>query len=103
MLCSGFYTYLVFEVGRDSILALATRFRAGRFGDRIPVVARFFAPVHICLSSTEPVVRWVLGSVLGLERPGRGVEHSPPSSAEVKERFELDFYSPARPSLRALG
>ena len=30
----------------------------------------------------------------GVKRPGRGVDHSPPSSAEVKERVELYLYSP---------
>jgi len=29
----------------------------------------------------------------GVKRPGRGVEHPPPSSAEVKERVELNLYS----------
>ena len=29
------------------------------------------------------------GSFHGVMRPGRGVDHPPPSSAEVKERFEL--------------
>jgi len=30
----------------------------------------------------------------GVNRPGRGVDHPPPSSAEVKERVELCLYSP---------
>jgi hypothetical protein len=29
----------------------------------------------------------------GVKRPGRGVNHPPPSSAEVKERVELYLYS----------
>jgi len=29
------------------------------------------------------------GYFLGVKRPGRGLDHSPPSSAEVKERVEL--------------
>jgi hypothetical protein len=35
-----------------------------------------------------------IGSFLGLKRPGRGVEHLPPSSVEVKERVDLYLYSP---------
>ena len=39
----------------------------------------------------------------GVKRPGRGVNHPPPSSAEVKERVELYLYSPSGPSWPALG
>jgi len=38
------------------------------------------------------------GSFSGVKRPGRGVDHPPPSSAEVKERIELYIYSPTGPS-----
>jgi hypothetical protein len=38
------------------------------------------------------------GSFPGVKRPGRGVDHPPPSSAEVKERIELHLYSPSGPS-----
>ena len=34
----------------------------------------------------------------GGKRPGRGVNHPPPSSAEIKERVELYLYSPSVPS-----
>ena len=34
------------------------------------------------------------GSFPGIKRPGRDVDHPPPSSAEVKERVELCLYSP---------
>jgi hypothetical protein len=33
-----------------------------------------------------------------VKRPGRGVDHPPPSSAEVKERVELHLYTPSGPS-----
>jgi len=33
------------------------------------------------------------GSLAGVKRLGRGVDHPPPSSAEVKERVELYLYS----------
>jgi hypothetical protein len=33
------------------------------------------------------------GTFLGVKRLGRGFDHPPPSSAEVKERVELYFYS----------
>ena len=39
----------------------------------------------------------------GVERPGRGVNHPPTSSADVKERVELHLYSPSGPSWPVLG
>ena len=39
----------------------------------------------------------------GVKRPGRGVDHPPPSRAEVKERVELYFYSPSGMSWPILG
>jgi hypothetical protein len=39
----------------------------------------------------------------GKKRPGRGVDHSPQSSAEVKERVELYLFSPSGPSWSVLG
>jgi len=38
-----------------------------------------------------------------VKRPGRGVDHPPPSRAEVKERVELYLYSPSGPSWPVLG
>ena len=43
------------------------------------------------------------GSFPGVKGPGRGVDHQPPSSAEVKERVELYLYSPSRPSWPVKG
>jgi hypothetical protein len=37
------------------------------------------------------------GSFLGLKRPEREADHSPPSSAEVKECVDLYLHSPIRP------
>jgi hypothetical protein len=61
--------------------------RDGRSGDRIPVGARFSAPVQ-----TGPGAHptsCTMGLFPGVKRPGRGVDHPPPSSAEVKERVQL--------------
>jgi len=35
---------------------------------------------------TQPPIHWVPGGLfLGVKRPGREADHSPPSSAEIKE------------------
>jgi hypothetical protein len=39
----------------------------------------------------------------GVKRPGRGVDHPPPSSAEVVERVELYLYFPSAPSWPVIG
>jgi hypothetical protein len=40
---------------------------------------------------------WVQGALsLGVKRPENEANHSPPSSAEVKECVELYFHSPIR-------
>jgi hypothetical protein len=50
---------------------------------------------------TQPPIQWVQGAVsLGVKRPGREADHSPPSSAEVKECVKLYLHSPNMPSSR---
>jgi hypothetical protein len=48
--------------------------------------------------ASYPVV--TRGSFPGLKRPGPEADHSPPSSAEVKEWVELYLHSPNTPSWR---
>jgi len=43
------------------------------------------------------------GSFQGVKRPGRGVDHPPASSVEVKERVELFLYSTSGLSWPVLG
>jgi len=67
------------------------------------VGARFSAPVQTG-SGAHPASYTVgTGSFLGVNRPGRGVDHPPPSSAVVNERVELYLYSPSGPSWPVLG
>jgi hypothetical protein len=39
-----------------------------------------------------PPIQWVPGLSRGVKRPGRGVDHPPPSSAEVKGGVELYMF-----------
>jgi hypothetical protein len=49
------------------------------------------------LGPTQPPIQWVAGSLsLGVKRPDREANRSPPSSAEVKEWVELYLHSPIR-------
>ena len=55
------------------------------------------------LGPTQPPIQWVPDLFRGVKRPGRGADHPPPSSAEVKKRVELYLYSPSGPSWPVTG
>ena len=63
-----------------------------------PSEARFSAPVHTGPGAYPASYTMGTGSFLGVKRPGRGVNHPAPCSAEVKERVELHFYTRFGPS-----
>jgi hypothetical protein len=57
----------------------------------------FTTASRTALGPTQPAVQWVSGALyLGVKRPKREADHSPPSSAEFKECVELYFHSPIR-------
>jgi hypothetical protein len=57
------------------------------------------------LGPTQPPVQWVPGVLSpGVKpRPGRDADHSPLSSAEVVNEYELYFLSPQAPPWRVAG
>ena len=55
------------------------------------------------LGPTQPPVQLVPGLYPKVKRPGCGVDHPPPSSAEVKERAQLYLYSSSGPSWQLIG
>jgi hypothetical protein len=68
-----------------------------------PGGGRDFAPVQTGSEAHPASYTMGTGSFPGVKRPERGVDHLPPSSAEVKERVELYFYSPSGPSWHVIG
>jgi hypothetical protein len=58
------------------------------------VEARFSAPVQTGPEARLASYTMGTGSLPGVKRPGRGVDHPPPSSGEIKERVEPYIYSP---------
>ena len=52
------------------------------------------------MKTVGKIIKILLGK---LKRPGRGIDHATPSSAEVKERVELYLFSPSGPSWPVLG
>ena len=85
------------NVGRDSSVGTATRYGLDGPGIESRWGAIFSAPVQ-----TGPGAH-PAGSFSGLERLGRGVDHPPPSSAEVEGRVELYICSNSGPSWPVIG
>ena len=81
-------------MGRDRSVGIATRY--GLYGPGIEARwggGRFSAPVQTGPGVHPAFCTMGTASFPGVKRPGRGVDHSPPSSAEVKEIVELYLYS----------
>ena len=76
-------------MGRDSSDGIATCYRLGGPGIKSQWGGREFP--HLSRSVLGPTVG--TGSFPGVKRPGRGVDHPPPSGAKVKERVELYIYT----------
>jgi hypothetical protein len=61
-------------------------------------ISLFTTASRTALRPSQPPTQWVPGALsLGVKRLGRGADHSPPSSAEVKEWVELYLHSPNTP------
>ena len=89
--------------GLDSSVGIATRYGLDGPGNRIPVGARFFARVETCPGAHPSSYTMGTESFLGVKRPGRGVDHPPLYSSEVKERVVLYLYSSSGLSWPVLG
>jgi hypothetical protein len=90
-------------VGRDSAVGIATHYGLDGPGIESRWGARFSAPVQINPGAHPASYTMGTGSFPEVKRPGRGVDHPTSSSAEVKERAELYFYSTSGPSWPVLG
>ena len=69
--------------GPGSSVGIATGYGAGRSGDRIPVGARFSAPLQTGPGAHPASCTMGTGVFPGVKRPGRDADPSPPSSAVV--------------------
>jgi hypothetical protein len=57
----------------------------------------FTTASRTALGPTQPRIQWVPGALsLGVKRPGREADHSPPSSAEVKNAWNYTSTPPVR-------
>ena len=86
------YLYVCEPAVRDSSFGIATRYGLDGPGIETRLGARFSAAVQSGPVAHSALYTMCTGSFPGVKRPGRGVDHPPPCSAEVKERVELYLY-----------
>ena len=84
-------TYIFCELHFINAGQYSDSLRTGRSRDRIPVGARFTAPVQTGPGAHPASYTMGTGSFPGVKRPRCGVDHPPPSRAEVEEIVELYF------------
>jgi len=77
-----------------SSVGIATRCGLDGPGFESPWGARFSAPVRTFPGAHPASCTVGTGSLPGVKRPRRGVDHPPLSSTEVKERVQLCLYTP---------
>jgi hypothetical protein len=83
----------------SAVQHLATGWMIGGFDSRQGLEIFLFTTA--ALGHTQPPIQWVPGALsFGINRPGREADHSPPYSADVKERVALYLHSPSTPSWR---
>jgi len=90
-------------VGQESVVGIATRYGLDGPGIKSRCGERFSAPIQIGTGAHPASYTMGTGSLPGVKRPGRGVDHPPPLSADVKERVELYLYSLSEVSWPILG
>jgi hypothetical protein len=90
-------------MSRASSVGIATDYGLDGQGIESRWGARFSSPVLAGSEAHPASYTMGTGSFPGVMRPGRGVDHPPPSIAEVKERVELYLCFPSGPSWLVLG
>ena len=86
------------ECGPGSSVGIATCYGLDGPGIESRCGARFSASVQTGPGHHPASYTMGTESFPVVKRPGPGVDHPPPSSAEIKERVELYLYSPFGPS-----
>jgi hypothetical protein len=87
---------------RDSSVGIAPGYGLYDRGSRRGLgIILFTTASRTALEHTKTPIQWVPGTLsMGVKRPGREDDHSPPSSGQVKEWVELYFHSLSMSSWR---
>ena len=89
-----FVPFCMSSMSRDSSVGITTRCGPDGPGFESRWEASISSPVQTAHGVYQASYTMGTGSVPGIKRPERGVDHPLPSSAEVKERVELYLYPP---------
>ena len=90
-------------MGRNSVVGIATVYALDGPGIESRWGARFSGPVQTDPEAHPASCTMGTESFPGVKRLGCGLAHTPPFSAEVKERVELYLFSPSGPPWPVLG
>jgi hypothetical protein len=75
---------------QDTIVGIVTRLQAGLSRVQIQSGESNFSHLQYVQTSSQPPIQWVAGF-----QPGHEVDHSPPSSTEVKNEWSYtSFHMP---------
>ena len=96
-------TVLCDAVCRDSSVGIETRYGLDGTGIESRWGVRFSTTVRTGTGGHPASYTTGTGSFPGVKRPGRGVDHPPPYSAEIKEKVELSLSSTSGPSYAVTG
>ena len=91
------FTEVINSYGPGQLGRYSDSLRAGMSGNRIPVEAKFSAPVLTSPESYPTSYTMGTGSFPEVKRPGRGADHPPPSKCRGHERVGLCLNSPSGP------
>jgi hypothetical protein len=89
--------------GKEKTNIYRLTLRAERSGDRIPVGARFFAPVQTGPGAHPASCTMGTGSFPGVKRSGRGADYPPPPSDEVENESSYISTPPLGPWWPVIG
>ena len=82
-----------FTRSKDSSVGIVTGYGMDGLGIESRWGARFSSPIQTGSEFLPASYTMDTGPFPGVKRPGRGVEHSPPSSTKAKGRVELYLFS----------
>jgi hypothetical protein len=97
------YVYATSWVWAGQISLYSDWLWAGQSRDRIPVGARFFAHVQIGPGAHPASCTVGTGYFLGVKRPERGADHTPPYSAKVENESSYTATPPLGPWWAVIG